>query len=65
MKYIVQMTALAVVFREVEITATSEKEAMKKAIDQHGESEHGWEIDCRYKDGRKACKPSASIRKDD
>ncbi len=51
-KFNVQMTRLAVVFREEEIEADSVEDAKKQALEEYEDEEYGWELDAIYKDGK-------------
>lgn len=57
MKYLVQMTALAVVWRTEEVEARSEEEAKKQALKQFGTDECGWAVNRLYDDGRLESQP--------
>ncbi len=62
-KYTVQMTRLAVVFREEEIEADSVEDAKVQALaefkdDNH--NTHGWTLDAIYDDGKPYCELSVN-----
>ncbi len=59
-KYNVQMTRLAVVWREEEIEADNRAEAEKEALAQFEDDENGWELNGIYNDGKPYCELSVN-----